>query len=117
MENTLLSKTSILLVCEGLDTFADVYINDVSVGLSTNMFQRYVWSIKKALMPGSNTITVKFTSAVTYSANRSKQYNYTIPPNCPPPVQHGECHVNLIRKKQCSFAWVSNVKDKSIFPD
>ncbi|CAB4035011.1 beta-mannosidase-like isoform X1 [Paramuricea clavata] len=69
------------------------------------MFQRYVWDIKKALVTGGNKITIKFTSAVTYSAYKSKLYNYTIPPNCPPSVQHGECHVNLIRKKQCSFSW------------
>ena len=107
VEDTLLSKTSILLICEGLDTVADVYINTVSVGQSTNMFQRYVWDIKKAVVTGGNKITIKFTSAVTYSAYKSKLYNYTIPPNCPPSVQHGECHVNLIRKKQCSFSWVS----------
>lgn len=103
----MLSKRNILLICEGLDTVADVYINAVLIGQSTNMFQRYVWDIKKTLVPGSNNITIKFTSAVTYSAFKSTLYNYTIPPNCPPSVQHGECHVNLIRKKQCSFSWVS----------
>lgn len=107
VEETLLGKRNIWLVCEGLDTIADVYINGVSIGHSSNMFQRYVWNIKTALVLGSNDITIKFTSAVTYSASKSEQYNYTIPPNCPPPVQHGECHVNLIRKKQCSFSWVS----------
>ena len=107
VDDALLSKTSILLICEGLDTVADVYINTVLIGRSTNMFQRYVWDIKKALVLGSNEITIKFTSAVTYSAFKSTLYNYTIPPACPPAVQHGECHINLIRKKQCSFSWVS----------
>jgi beta-mannosidase len=108
VEDTLLNKTSVVLICEGLDTVADVYINTVLVGQSTNMFQRYVWEVKKALVSGSNKIMIKFTSAVTYGAYKSQSvYNYTIPPNCPPAVQHGECHVNLLRKKQCSFSWVS----------
>lgn len=28
-----------------------------------------------------------------------------IPPECPPASYSGECHVNLIRKMQASFAW------------
>lgn len=29
----------------------------------------------------------------------------TIPPDCPPEMYHGECHMNLLRKMQASFAW------------
>lgn len=28
-----------------------------------------------------------------------------IPPECPPPSYSGECHMNMIRKMQASFAW------------
>ena len=109
VDEEMLNKTNVVLICDGLDTIAEVTINGVHIGNSTNMFQRYVWDIKKVLVPGTNQILVAFTSAVTYSANKSRQYTYLIPPACPPPVQHGECHVNLIRKKQSSFAWVSGL--------
>lgn len=32
-------------------------------------------------------------------------YPYRVPPECPPDVQKGECHVNFLRKEQCSFSW------------
>ena len=50
-------------------------------------------------------MTVKFESAVTYAANQSTAYAYTVPPICPPAVQHGQCHPNFIRKEQASFSW------------
>lgn len=28
-----------------------------------------------------------------------------MPPKCPPDVYNGECHMNLLRKMQASFAW------------
>ena len=28
-----------------------------------------------------------------------------MPLECPPAVQKGECHVNFLRKQQCSFSW------------
>uniref|UniRef100_A0A8C1TW37 Beta-mannosidase-like galactose-binding domain-containing protein n=2 Tax=Cyprinus carpio TaxID=7962 RepID=A0A8C1TW37_CYPCA len=38
---------------------------------------------------------------VTYAFQRSHaQTEYRVPPDCPPPVQKGECHVNFIRKVQ-----------------
>ncbi|XP_047010242.2 beta-mannosidase isoform X2 [Ictalurus punctatus] len=45
-------------------------------------------------------------SAVTYAAERSQAHaSYKVPPECPPAVQKGECHVNFIRKAQSSFSW------------
>ncbi|CAL1537672.1 unnamed protein product [Lymnaea stagnalis] len=55
--------------------------------------------------PGDNSIFVQFTSAVTAANDRSNKSFYVIPPECPPLVQHGQCHVNQIRKEQCSFSW------------
>ncbi|XP_067276974.1 beta-mannosidase isoform X2 [Pseudorasbora parva] len=45
-------------------------------------------------------------SAVTYASQKSHAHTeYRVPPDCPPPVQKGECHVNFIRKAQSSFSW------------
>lgn len=45
----LLEKADVVLVCEGLDTISEVFINGISVGKSENMFVRYIFDIKSAL--------------------------------------------------------------------
>ena len=54
---------------------------------------------------GVNTVKVKFWSAVNYASEEQVKYPYAVTPDCPPDVQHGECHANFIRKEQCSFSW------------
>lgn len=50
--NELLAKSRIVLVCEGLDTVADVYVNNILVGSSQNQFVRYIFNIKFAIQVG-----------------------------------------------------------------
>nr|XP_006824165.1 PREDICTED: beta-mannosidase-like [Saccoglossus kowalevskii] len=102
---TLVTRSSVVLVAEGLDTVAMVKINDKVVGNSTNMFIRNVFDIKSAIKEGENTISVIFQSAITYANHTAMAHKYEVPPSCPPSVQNGECHVNYIRKEQCSFSW------------
>ena len=45
MSAELAAKSAILLVCEGLDTIATVYINGEEVGRGVNQFVRYVYNI------------------------------------------------------------------------
>lgn len=96
------------MVFGGLDTVATVLVNNVEVGHSTNMFHRYIFSVKGVLKTGMNKIEVRFTSAVLYAKEQAKKFPYRVPPECPVPVQRGECHGNFIRKEQCSFSWVSH---------
>ena len=72
------------------------------------MFHRYIFNVKGALKTGLNTVKVHFTSAVLYAKGQVKKFPYRVPPQCPVPVQRGECHGNFIRKEQCSFSWVSS---------
>ncbi|XP_071481177.1 beta-mannosidase-like [Diadema antillarum] len=99
------NKSNVKLVCNGLDTVANVTLNGIPIGQSSNMFVRKVWDVKKALKVGHNTIQVAFESAVTYAASRFSRYPYDVPRDCPPSVLQGICHRNFIRKEQCSFAW------------
>jgi len=46
----LLANPSVVLVAEGLDTISTVLVNGVQVGSSENMFVRYVYDIKPALV-------------------------------------------------------------------
>ncbi|XP_077671208.1 beta-mannosidase isoform X2 [Eretmochelys imbricata] len=93
------------LVFEGVDTVAQILINNVTVGRTDNMFNRYSFDITSVIKE-VNFIEVRFLSAISYAAEQSRSHRaYSVPPQCPPPVQKGECHVNFIRKEQCSFSW------------
>ncbi|KAL8206865.1 UNVERIFIED_CONTAM: hypothetical protein K2H54_032683 [Gekko kuhli] len=86
------------LIFEGVDTVAEIVVNNISVGRTNNMFSRYSFDITDVIQE-VNTIQVHFLSAILYAAEQSKNHQaYSVPPECPPPVQKGECHVNFIRK-------------------
>ena len=46
VDGDVLSHARVVLVFEGLDTAAEVFINGQKVGKSTNMFARYVFDVK-----------------------------------------------------------------------
>ncbi|XP_016079086.1 PREDICTED: beta-mannosidase [Miniopterus natalensis] len=93
------------LIFEGVDTVAEVLLNNVSIGKTNNMFKRYSFDVTHVVR-ALNFIELHFQSPVFYAAQQSRAHTcYQVPPNCPPSVQKGECHVNFIRKEQCSFSW------------
>ncbi|XP_008311995.1 beta-mannosidase [Cynoglossus semilaevis] len=99
------TKQEVLLVFDGVDTVSSVWLNGVNVGDTDNMFRRYGFSVKDHLKDGDNVLKVSFLSPVLYAAERRRHSSYRVPPECPPDVQKGVCHVNFIRKAQCSFSW------------
>ncbi|KAL8604278.1 hypothetical protein ACOMHN_023648 [Nucella lapillus] len=105
LSSDLVQSSSVQLVAEGLDTVSTVFINDHQVAHTSSMFHSYTWQVKPLVQPGNNSITIRFQSATDYATKQAGSYPYPVPPNCPVPVQHGECHVNFIRKEQCSFSW------------
>ena len=60
----LLARERIELVFEGLDTYADVYLNDEKVLAADNMFRRWRTEVKRLLRPGENTLKVYFHSPI-----------------------------------------------------
>ncbi|XP_074547334.1 beta-mannosidase [Halichoeres trimaculatus] len=100
------SKQKVLLVFDGVDTVASIFLNGAIVGRTDNMFRRYDFSVKEQLSDGENVLKVELLSPVLYASERSAAHSaYRVPPECPPDVQKGECHVNFIRKEQSSFSW------------
>ncbi|KAM3594016.1 uncharacterized protein V6R79_000676 [Siganus canaliculatus] len=100
------TKQKVLLVFDGVDTIASIWLNGFSVGKTDNMFRRYDFPVGDLLTDGENVLKVSLLSPVLYAAERRKAHSaYRVPPECPPDVQKGECHVNFIRKEQCSFSW------------
>lgn len=99
-------KGKVVLVFEGVDTISTISLNGVTIGTTDNMFRRYDFDVTGLLKDQENILQVFIMSAVAYASQRSRAHTkYRVPPDCPPPVQKGECHVNFIRKAQSSFSW------------
>ncbi|XP_021509299.1 beta-mannosidase [Meriones unguiculatus] len=93
------------LIFDGVDTVAEVVFNNVTVGKTGNMFTAYSFDIT-SVVKDVNSLKLQFQSAVQYAELQSKNHtSYPVPPKCPLKEQNGECHVNFIRKSQCSFSW------------
>ena len=67
------------LVFEGLDTYADVYLNDQAVLHCDNMFRRWRVSAKTLLKAGPNTLRVVFHSPIESMISKVKALPYILP--------------------------------------
>jgi beta-mannosidase len=88
-----------------IDTVATITLNGCPIGQTDSMFVAYAFNVSRTCLSTVNQLQIDFESPVAYATARSQLYNRTIPPLCPPDVQHGECHVQFIRKEPCSFSW------------
>jgi len=99
--DSLLSKRSVCLRLEHVDTFCEISINGKKVGETGNRFRRYDFEVKPFLKQGENTITALFRSAELISEARAAEIPYPIPM-----VDNGLVkHINLIRKPACHGGW------------
>lgn len=64
---------------EGLDTYAEVYLNDSLIIESNNMFRSWKSEIKPLLKSDTNCLVVYFTSPINKNENRLKYYPYDLP--------------------------------------
>jgi beta-mannosidase len=69
------------------------------------MFIAYTFNVMKSCLQSNNQLQIDFESPILYASNQAKAYNDSVPPNCPPAAQHGECYFQFIRKEPCSFSW------------
>ncbi|XP_046396179.1 beta-mannosidase isoform X2 [Ischnura elegans] len=95
------------LIFHGLDTVAEVILNGVQLSPAVdNMFLRHSLNVKGILKYDGlpNHLVVQFGSPVKTALERSHSWPRVVP-DCVPASYHGECHANLIRKTQSSFAW------------
>ena len=67
------------LVFDGLDTYAEVFLNEQPVLTANNMFRRWRVAAKPLLKPGSNTLRVVFHSPVTSMIAKVKALPYILP--------------------------------------
>jgi beta-mannosidase len=86
------------LVCAGLDTVATITLNGVELGRTANMHRGYRFDVRSLLLPGENTLGIRFDSAYRYA--EELRYALGDRPNAYP-----EQPFNFIRKMACNFGW------------
>jgi len=74
-----LAREHIDLVFDGLDTFAEVFLNDQRVLTADNMFRAWRVPAKPLLRAGANTLRVVFHSPVTSMIPKVKALPYVLP--------------------------------------
>ncbi|KAM8707176.1 hypothetical protein ACLKA7_011296 [Drosophila subpalustris] len=98
---------SVNLTFHGIDTIAEIRLNHQLLGRTDNMFVRYSYDVTKILQD-ENVLEVEITSPVWAALAKAQALDNSgrnVPPACPPQRYHGECHMNMLRKMQASFAW------------
>ncbi len=79
VDSAALGHDHVDLVFDGLDTFADVYLNDQAILSTDNMFRRWRVPAKALLKPGANTLRIAFHSAVEKMVPYVKSLPYVLP--------------------------------------
>ncbi|CAF4912627.1 unnamed protein product [Rotaria sp. Silwood1] len=100
-----LNLTQFTLHFDQIDTVSNITLNECFLGNTSSMFIAYTFIVQRTCLRIDNVLRVEFMSPVTYALNQAISYNKTVQPTCPSSAQHGECHVQFIRKEPCSFSW------------
>ena len=90
-----MNSNRINLIFEGLDTYADIYVNNRLLRRTDNMFRSWSVSLTGNLHPGDNQLRIVFHPAKAIAANKAKELPYFLPT--------GEA--NFVRKAQYHFGW------------
>lgn len=98
VEEKTLQNTKNVLVCEGLDTLADVYLNGTHMGSCENMHRTYRFDVTELLKAGTNEIVVELHSPLKYMEEQYEKRPLWGVSSTVPGYQH-------IRKAHCMFGW------------
>ncbi len=94
-DDELLNSESVVVVFDGIDVFADVYLNGTHLGATKNMFLQYRYEIRDLLHKGNNNLTVEMHSTLNAMDKiDSTGYNATF-----------NKERIFVRKAQCQFGW------------
>ena len=91
------AKENYNLIFEGIDTIADIYLNEHKILSTENMFIEYKISVGKYLVEGNNELKIFFYSPVKYALEQEAQYG-----KLPVALNSSRAY---IRKAQYSFGW------------
>jgi len=95
----LLAQDKVVLVCLGIDTLGEIFINDKSIAKVNNMHRSWRFNVKELLKTGENTIRVVLFSPNAFIADafRNGPVKYT--------ATGSMTGANYIRKTHCQFGW------------
>ena len=96
-----LERENVELVFEGLDTYANVYLNEQLVLKADNMFRTWRVNVKSALKAGDNTLRIIFRSPVNEILPVMAKLNYQLPA----PNDQGEKTSPFTRKAPYHYGW------------
>ena len=101
-DNNILDKEEQILVLEGVDTYADVYVNDELVQKTDNMFLAWRIDVKGKIKSGENKLRVVFHPAYDVAEPLAKKY-----PKLPADNDKGEPYKTSVftRKAPYSYGW------------
>ena len=94
----ILKEAKQFLVCDGLDTLAEVSLNGQLLGKTDNMYRQWKWDVTGALKSGENEISILFRGPVVYVTARQKEKYLR---NAGESISGG----SHLRKAPCHFGW------------
>ena len=97
VDEDFLKEKRIELVAEGLDTYADIRINNKPVATTADMFVEHRFNVKNFLLDGKNLIEILFDSPDLRSKAIEKKHGVL--------AAGHEPHRIYVRKAQYSFGW------------
>ncbi len=91
-------EAQVFLVCDGLDTLAEVHLNGTLLGRTDNMFRQYRWDVKSLLKSKGNEVWIRFPSTVCFAqAMQAKRKMLGVSQA----IEGGP----QVRKAPCQFGW------------
>jgi len=97
----IMNRENVELVFEGLDTYAEVYLNDQLLLNAGNMFRTWRVAAKQALKSGDNTLRVLFRSPINEVLPVMAKLNYQLPAS----NDQGEKTSPFTRKAPYHYGW------------
>jgi len=95
----LLAEDVVELVCLGIDTLGEIFINDKSVAKVNNMHRSWRFNVKALLKPGENSLRIVLFSPNAFIADAFKNGHVEY-------VATGSmAGSNYLRKTHCQFGW------------
>lgn len=91
------AQEQIILVCDGLDTLAEVSLNNRLLGKTDNMFRQYRWPVNELLRADENELRIVFRSPLAYIRARQAEQPLRGGGDIP-----GGPH---LRKAPCQWGW------------
>ena len=94
-DEKLLANKKVLIVFDGIDTYADIYVNGKLLGSTNNMFLQYRFDVKDLLKKGKNELRVEMKSTLNTMDTFDTTGYYSI---------FNDERI-FVRKAQCHFGW------------